>query len=96
LATGWGRRSGANFSRAFDKLEDHGKRVLFDRQPFDRMVRCRTVARCFQWGLLFVGFPCSATGIGAAGTSAEQLGMAMLGAPVVITGWPFGGGWFAG
>ena len=35
--------------------------VLFDRQPFDRMVRCRTVAKVLSMGLLVRKcFQCSA------------------------------------
>jgi hypothetical protein len=40
----------AIFLCAFDKLEDYGKAVLFDRQPLDRMVRCRTVAKVLSMG----------------------------------------------
>jgi len=40
FGTGCGRRCGANSSERLDKLEDHGEPVLFDRQPFDRTVRC--------------------------------------------------------
>ena len=46
---------------ARDKLEDHGSAVLFDRQPFDRMVRCRTVAKVLSMGFVVRRcFQCSA------------------------------------
>jgi hypothetical protein len=49
------------FLRAFDKLEHHGNAVLFDRQPFDRMVRCRTVAKVLSIGFVVRKcFQCSA------------------------------------
>jgi hypothetical protein len=37
---------------ALDKLEDHGERRLVDRQPFDRMLRCRTVAKVLSMGFV--------------------------------------------
>ena len=33
------------FLRAVDSLKTMASAVLFDRQPLDRMVRCRTVAK---------------------------------------------------
>ena len=46
---------------ALDQLEDHGERILFDRQPFDRIVRCRTVAKVLSIGLVVRKcFQCSA------------------------------------
>jgi hypothetical protein len=49
------------FLRAFDKLEDHGKRRLVRQQPFDRLVRCRTVAKVLSMGFVVRKcFQCSA------------------------------------
>ena len=48
------------FLRGLDELEDHSE-LLFERQPFDRIVRCRTVANVLSIGfVLRKCFQCSA------------------------------------
>ena len=43
------------------ELEDHGERVLFERQPLDRTVLCRTVANVLSIGFVVRRcFQCSA------------------------------------
>ncbi len=40
-----------SFLGSVDKLEHHiANAVLFDRHPFERMVRCRTVAKVLSIG----------------------------------------------
>jgi hypothetical protein len=61
LATGVAVDPAPTFLGALDKLEDHGERDLFDRQPFDRIVRCRTVAKVLSMGFVVRKcFQCSA------------------------------------
>ena len=49
------------FLRTLDKLKTMARAVLFDRQPFDRMVRCRTVAKVLSMGFVVRKcFQCSA------------------------------------
>jgi hypothetical protein len=47
--------------RGVGELEDHGKRGPVGRQPFDRIVRWRTVANVHSMGLVeYRCFQCSA------------------------------------
>jgi hypothetical protein len=52
LAIGCAIVTSPAFLRSVDRLENHGECVLFERQPFERIVLCRTLAAVLSLGSL--------------------------------------------